>query len=415
MCKFLPLIALVLLAPTTAHSENLNLKFGPTWSCTMISAELKERYEACRVCERQKKDFDPDLPGDKCVEKASPYSLREKMQQRYMGAPSPEADAVNDIADRQWRQKQIEREAKEKEAAIQERNRSESNVSGGASRAPANRNSEELAKLNDEMEKSEARLKEDAERRKSGQGAPKSLFNFDEQKDLQRRKREEMTKLNDEMEKSEARLKEDAERRKSGQGAPKSLFNFDEPTPSPDRSSDRDLPSSKPQDEFAPDVVIFALQNGWNYTIHANFRSKSRNVVWPGSNKAYILDDHKLHKIRLSCRPGEKICFGAWAAGNSEPIWGTGQDGTAGCQNCCSVCGSTSIVANNLIYVPERGGGGGRASSSAISAADLLGAAIGIAGVVAGSGGGGSSYRAAPNYSPGPPPRNRESGVSGGR
>jgi len=367
MCKFLPLIALVLLAPTTAHSENLNLKFGPTWSCTMISAELKERYEACRVCERQKKDFDPDLPGDKCVEKASPYSLREKMQQRYMGAPSPEADAVNDIADRQWRQKQIEREAKEKEAAIQERNRSESNVSGGASRAPANRNSEELAKLNDEMEKSEARLKEDAERRKSGQGAPKSLF------------------------------------------------NFDEPTPSPDRSSDRDLPSSKPQDEFAPDVVIFALQNGWNYTIHANFRSKSRNVVWPGSNKAYILDDHKLHKIRLSCRPGEKICFGAWAAGNSEPIWGTGQDGTAGCQNCCSVCGSTSIVANNLIYVPERGGGGGRASSSAISAADLLGAAIGIAGVVAGSGGGGSSYRAAPNYSPGPPPRNRESGVSGGR
>jgi hypothetical protein len=47
----------------------------------------------------------------------------------------------------------------------------------------------------------------------------------------------------------------------------------------------------------------------------------------------------------------------------------------------------------------------------------LLGAAIGIAGVVAGSsggGGGGGSYRA-PSVPRGGVPRNRDSGVSGGR
>ena len=107
----------------------------------------------------------------------------------------------------------------------------------------------------------------------------------------------------------------------------------------------------------------------------------------------------------------------AWSAGNRNTYWGVGPDGDQGCENCCAVCGATSISSHDLIYVPGRdGGGGGVASSNAISAADLLGAAIGIAGVVAGSsgGGGGGSYRA-PSVPRGGVPRNRDSGVSGGR
>ena len=58
MRKFLFSALLLVTGASVAHSENLNLKFGPTWSCKMISAELDQRYQACLVCERQGKDFD---------------------------------------------------------------------------------------------------------------------------------------------------------------------------------------------------------------------------------------------------------------------------------------------------------------------------------------------------------------------
>jgi hypothetical protein len=195
------------------------------------------------------------------------------------------------------------------------------------------------------------------------------------------------------------------------------LFDFDKPSPPKEPPSRAERPSPPP-DEFGPNVVVFALKNTWKYTVHLNFHSRTRDAIWPGNNKAYVLDDSRVHKVRLSCQPREKICYGAWSAGNRNTYWGVGPDGDQGCENCCATCGATSISSHDLIYVPGRdNGGGGVASSSAISAADLLGAAIGIAGVVAGSsggGGGGGSYRA-PSVPRGGVPRNRDSGVSGGR
>lgn len=322
----------------------------------MISAELKQLYKACLVCERQKKDFDPDLPGDKCVEKVHPYSLREKMLRKYMGVPSPEADAVTDIANRQRRQKEIENLEKEREAAIRERNRPESGVSG-SSRAPTDKNADDLAKLNTEMKNLEARQKAD-ERRRADQ---------------------EAAKLNEEMRQMESNLKR------------------------PTR-----LPAETRPSEFGPNVIVFALKSSHRYRVQASFYSKNRGHEWPGEGRAYNLNDSQMHKYRLTCQPGEQICFGAWETGNANTYWGVGPDDKYGCKGCCAVCGSTTVHSHNLIYT-----GSGGNSSNGISAADLLGAAVGIAGAVAGSGG--SSYRAAPRYSPGPPPRNRESGVSGGR
>lgn len=393
MRKFIFSALLLLAGASIAHSENLNLKFGPTWSCKMISAELAQRYEACRVCEQAGKDFDPDAK-EPCVDKVNPLSLRGKVR-RWMGmADDEKPDAATELADRQARQRQIDNEAKQRATAEQERRRRESDVSGAGS-AAAGRDQEELAKLNGEMEGME----------------------LSQKKDAQRRSEQELAALNSEMESMEARQKKEANCRKFDQQmkAADSLFKFDEPSP-PKEPPKAERAPPPPPDEFGPNVVVFALKNTWKYTVHLNFHSKTRDAIWPGNNKAYVLDDSRVHKVRLRCQPREKICYGAWSAGNRNTYWGVGPDGDQGCENCCAVCGATSISSHDLIYVPGRdNGGGGVASSSAISAADLLGAAVGIAGVVAGGGGGGGgSYRAL-SVPRGGVPRNRESGVSGGR
>jgi hypothetical protein len=358
----------------------------------MISAELEQRYQACLVCERQGKDFDPDA-GEKCVEKANPLSLRSKLEKWAGMSVDEKPDAVTELANQQARQRQIDNEAKQRVTAEQERRRRESDVSGAG--GSASRNAEELAKLNSEMEDMELSRKKEAERRNE----------------------QELAALNSEMESMEARQKKEANRRKFDQQmkAADKLFNFDEPSP-PKEPSRAERSPPPPPDEFGPNVAVFEVTNTWKYTVHLNFHSRGGHAIWPGNGKAYVLDDSRAHKVRLSCQPGEKICYGAWSASNRNTYWGVGPDGDQGCDNCCAVCGGTVVSRHSLIYVPGRDGGSGHTSSNAVSAVDLLGAAIGIAGAVAGSsgGGGGGSYRA-PSVPRGGVPRNRESGVSGGR
>jgi hypothetical protein len=56
-------------------AENLNRKYGRSWSCKMISAELEDLYQACRNCEKGGQEFDQtSASGGSCVPK---YSLRE--------------------------------------------------------------------------------------------------------------------------------------------------------------------------------------------------------------------------------------------------------------------------------------------------------------------------------------------------
>lgn len=348
------LIAVLAVAAGAARSETLQQKFGPNWSCKMISAELDSLYRDCLDCERQRMDFVQTSKDHGVCAPAN--SLRDKVDALQGKKPV----VPPDIAADQARQKQIDDEVNARESAIQEKLRNdrqrqsrESDVSG-ASRAPAGKDADDLARLNAEMQALEAKQKDDERRRAEREAA----------------------RLDLEMQQMERDAKRPAPR-----------------------------PAEATPDEFGPNVVVFALRSSYQYRVQASFYSQNRNHEWPGEGRAYDLNDSQLHKYRLSCRPGEKVCFGAWATGNASTYWGVGPDDKHGCQGCCAVCGSTTVHGHNLT-------GGGEGSSSSISAADLLGAAIGIAGAVAGSGGG-SSYRAAPRYSPGPPPRNRESGVSG--
>ncbi|MDE5445532.1 hypothetical protein GWG65_29725 [Bradyrhizobium sp. CSA207] len=153
--------------------------------------------------------------------------------------------------------------------------------------------------------------------------------------------------------------------------------------------------------------VTFHVKNSYQYSVQVEFSSKSRDVYWPGNGRAYTLNDSQVHKYRLACVPGEKICMGAWAAGSSRPSWGVGYSNAHGCTGCCATCGARSVAGFNLEYTGHEES----QQTSGLSAADLLGAAIGVAGAVAGSGG--FNTRSAPSVPRGSPPRTRDSGVSG--
>jgi uncharacterized membrane protein len=45
------------LAPTGASAENLNQKFGPSWTCTKLGAVEYSLYRACKICEENCQDF----------------------------------------------------------------------------------------------------------------------------------------------------------------------------------------------------------------------------------------------------------------------------------------------------------------------------------------------------------------------
>ena len=74
-----------------------------------------------------------------------------------------------------------------------------------------------------------------------------------------------------------------------------------------------------------------------------------RGHVWPGNNKVYVLNDYSTKTIRISCRSGEKVCYGAWVRNRSNLYWGVGYKNRNRCSSCCYTCngGSTKIIVLN--------------------------------------------------------------------
>ncbi len=81
-------------------------------------------------------------------------------------------------------------------------------------------------------------------------------------------------------------------------------------------------------------------------SVLVEFYSRDRNAAWPGSGKAYVIKDWKMHKYSLSCRWGENICYGAWPNGTSgSRYWGCGKGCRRGCSKSCYKCkGHTTSV-----------------------------------------------------------------------
>jgi hypothetical protein len=86
------------------------------------------------------------------------------------------------------------------------------------------------------------------------------------------------------------------------------------------------------------DTITFKIQSNYRYIVQLEFYSQSRKVAWPGGSKAYNIKDADVHDFTLNCRPGEKICYGAWVSGNQRLYWGAGMHGRQACTKCCYVC-----------------------------------------------------------------------------
>jgi hypothetical protein len=91
-------------------------------------------------------------------------------------------------------------------------------------------------------------------------------------------------------------------------------------------------------------VIHFHIKNSTGINMQVDFHSQTFDRVWPGNNRAWDQNDDAVHDYNLSCSPGEKICYGAWSVPGHNTTWGTGFDGTVGCQNCCGTCGDNIVI-----------------------------------------------------------------------
>jgi len=73
------------------------------------------------------------------------------------------------------------------------------------------------------------------------------------------------------------------------------------------------------------------------------FSRANEGRQWPSTDKVWFLVGRDSLETEISCKPGEKICFGAWEAGERN-YWGCGQACRSGCSGCCSTCGSSRIT-----------------------------------------------------------------------
>jgi hypothetical protein len=86
------------------------------------------------------------------------------------------------------------------------------------------------------------------------------------------------------------------------------------------------------------DTATFKFTNKATYYIYVRFFSQNRNVVWPGSNRWYVLDDDREKEMNLRCNSGEKICYGAAYEARNRTYWGVGLQGNKRCTGCCIQC-----------------------------------------------------------------------------
>lgn len=96
------------------------------------------------------------------------------------------------------------------------------------------------------------------------------------------------------------------------------------------------------------ETLTWQMRSYHRNAVEVQFYSQNRNHMWPSSGRVYALDDYKVHTFRISCVQGEKICYGAWVAGDSTSYWGAGKGGKHGCNDCCYTCNGGTTPIRNL-------------------------------------------------------------------
>ncbi len=94
--------------------------------------------------------------------------------------------------------------------------------------------------------------------------------------------------------------------------------------------------------------ATFEIRSLYKYKVQISFFSQDRDHSWPGGDRSYNLHDSKMHRFKLTCERGEKICYGAWETEDEDTYWGVGPDDDESCDNCCLVCGSGQVKKIDL-------------------------------------------------------------------
>jgi hypothetical protein len=94
--------------------------------------------------------------------------------------------------------------------------------------------------------------------------------------------------------------------------------------------------------------VTFVMKNNHPNAVEVELYSQDRNHVWPGNGEVYMLDDGEAKTMALSCKNGERICYGAWISGDKSTYWGVGPGNTEACDDCCYTCTGGNTEEINL-------------------------------------------------------------------
>ena len=102
--------------------------------------------------------------------------------------------------------------------------------------------------------------------------------------------------------------------------------------------------------ELASNQLRWNLRNRSGKPIQLQYYSRARNWVWPGNGWVYNLPANgRVYYSVITCKRGEKVCYGAWVAGNTNYYWGVGYGGKQGCTACCMICNGTQSPIISLL------------------------------------------------------------------
>lgn len=100
----------------------------------------------------------------------------------------------------------------------------------------------------------------------------------------------------------------------------------------------------------AAETLLWKFRSEHPKIVDVELYSDTRqNHVWPGNDRIYVLDDYSTKTINITCRRGEKICYGAWVRNKTGTYWGVGYKNRNSCKRCCYTCdgGQTKVIVLN--------------------------------------------------------------------
>ncbi|UYO51048.1 hypothetical protein KQX64_11160 [Rhodopseudomonas palustris] len=114
-----------------------------------------------------------------------------------------------------------------------------------------------------------------------------------------------------------------------------------------------------PQPSSAP-MVHFSLSNAAGRKLLLGFYEDGQGQVEPPAGEYYVFGAGAVRNYPVKCRPGAKICYGAWVEGDPlSPYWGAGRNGNEACTDCCLKCSSngpqstrTFNIGNSRVPTP---------------------------------------------------------------